>query len=110
MEGPLRLFHSRAGFAPFEMGAGSDELTRHGQRKMAWCGQLIAPRVLAQAVADDHGCTRAGYPRKVHDYNYNLSSCYPRRMADFNRNGMIFSSGDSPNSSAILSGGRLGEE
>jgi hypothetical protein len=31
-------------------------------------------------------------------------------MADFNRNGMLFSSGDSPNSSAILSGDGLDEE
>ena len=31
-------------------------------------------------------------------------------MTDFNRNGMLFSSGDSPNSSAILSGDGLDEE
>jgi hypothetical protein len=49
-------------------------------------------------------------PVRLHGYNYNLSSCYPRRMADFNRNGMLFSSGDSPNSSAILSGDGLDEE
>jgi hypothetical protein len=44
-------------------------------------------------------------PVTLHRYNYNLSFCYPRRMADSNRNGMLFSSGDSPNSSTILFGG-----
>jgi hypothetical protein len=34
----------------------------------------------------------------LHGYNYNLCLCYPSRMADFHRNGMLFSSGDSPNS------------
>jgi hypothetical protein len=32
-------------------------------------------------------------PVSLHRYNYNRSFCYPRRMADSNRNGMLFSSG-----------------
>jgi hypothetical protein len=36
------------------------------------------------------------YTSKVHGYNYNHWLCYPRRMADFNRNDMLFSSSDSP--------------
>jgi hypothetical protein len=47
---------------------------------------------------------------RVHGYNYDLCVCYPRRMAEFNRNGMLFSSGDSPYSSTILSGDGLDEE
>jgi hypothetical protein len=44
-------------------------------------------------------------PVRLHGYNYNLSFCYPRRMADSNRNGMLFSSGDSPNSFSDPFGG-----
>jgi hypothetical protein len=36
------------------------------------------------------------YTSEVYGYNYDLRLCYPRRMVDFNRNGMLFSSGDSP--------------
>jgi hypothetical protein len=37
-------------------------------------------------------------PVRLYGYNYNLSCCYPRHMADSNRSGMLFSSGDSPSS------------
>jgi hypothetical protein len=37
-----------------------------------------------------------GTPLRLRGYNYNFSCCYPRRMADLSRNGMLFSSGDSP--------------
>jgi hypothetical protein len=36
------------------------------------------------------------YTSEVCGYNYDLCLCYPRRMVDFNRNDMLFSSGDSP--------------
>jgi len=50
-----------------------------------------------------------GYTTKLHGYNYNLLPCYPRRMVDSIRNGMLFSSSDSPKPSAILSGEGLDE-
>jgi hypothetical protein len=40
--------------------------------------------------------TPPGTPLRLHGYNYNLFCCYPRRMVDSSRNGMLFSSGDSP--------------
>ncbi|HXP08248.1 MAG TPA: hypothetical protein VN828_07110, partial [Acidobacteriaceae bacterium] len=53
---------------------------------------------------------RLDTPRRVRGYNYNLLRCYPRRMANFSRHGMLFSVSGSPNSSAILSGDGLDEE
>jgi hypothetical protein len=50
-----------------------------------------------------------GYTSELQGYNYNRRCCYPRRMADSNRNAMLFSSGDSPKPSAILSGEGLDE-
>jgi hypothetical protein len=52
------------------------------------------PRILEDGISGN--VTPPDTPLRLRGYNYNLSSCYPRRMADFNRNDMLFSSGDSP--------------
>ena len=66
-----------------------------------WC----QPSVNGRAKGDPRDT-----PLGLEGYNYNLPFCYPRRMADSSRKGMLFSSGDSPTLSAILSGDGLDEE
>ena len=56
-----------------------------------------------------HQVEVTGTPVRLDGYNYTLSFCYPRRMANSNRNDMLFSSGDSPNPSAIPLGDGLDE-
>jgi hypothetical protein len=52
------------------------------------------PRILEDGISGN--VTPPDTPLRLPGYNYNLSSCYPRRMANSNRNDMLFSSGDSP--------------
>jgi hypothetical protein len=47
--------------------------------------------------------------RPWHGYNYNLPVSYPSAIADSGRSDMLFSSGDSPDPAAILSGEGLDE-
>jgi hypothetical protein len=50
------------------------------------------------------------YTHEGHGYNYNLRLCYPRRMVDSSRNGMLFFRQRFFKASAILSGEGLKEE
>lgn len=81
------------------------------------CQELFALHWLTHTCAIRGGTARMQVtanspdtPCRVEGYNYNLSRCYPRRMADFCRRDMLFSVSGSPNSSPILSGDGLDEE